>query len=228
MKVTLSFFLLLFFIQACKDKNPPIDTSIDCSKTPSECQYASEAKEFFSFKVGSWWVYEEQTTHERDSVYCTINTNSGTSYFYTETISARDSFKTHWFTNQMYEVNGCSSSQLISKRCLYVKKTKLKFQNHLGESTIFFVKYKIGDYTYTGSNTNYCQNNKITISGIFESFNLGSINFPNKTIEISEDCTHFEGDQPTKFTYSKGIGLIQKKLLGTNETWNLVSYHIEP
>jgi hypothetical protein len=227
MKITVSFFLLLFFLQACKDKNPT-DSSINCSTNPSECQYASEAKEFFSFKVGSWWVYEEQTTHERDSVYCTINTNSGPSYFYTETISARDSFKTHWFTNNMYEFNGCSTTELISKRCLNVRKTKLKDQNHLGESTMFFVKYNLGDTDHTGGNPNYCQNNKITISGIFESFQLGGLSFTGKTVEISEDCTHFEGDQPTKFTYSKGVGLIQKKLLGSNETWNLVSYHIEP
>lgn len=226
MKVTISFFLLLFFLQACKDKNPT-DSSINCSTNPLECQYASEAKEFFSFKVGSWWVYEEQTSHERDSVYCTINTNSGTSYFYTETISARDSFKTHWFTKNMYEYNGCSTTEPIGKRCLYVYKTKLKDQNHLGEKILFFVKYKLNE-TQNNGDYSYCQNNKIAISGIFDSFSLGSLNFPKKTVEISEDCTHFEGDQPTKFTYTKGVGLIQKKLLGTNETWNLVSYYIEP
>jgi hypothetical protein len=227
MKIIVSFILLLFFLQACKDKNPT-DSSINCSTNPSECQYASEAKEFFSFKVGSWWVYEEQTSHERDSVYCTINNNSGTSYFYTETISARDSFKTRWFTKNMYEYNGCSTTEPIGKSCLYVYKTKLKDQNHLGENILFFVKYKKGDFIYNTGGTNYCLNNKMTIANISESFTLPNFSFNNKTVEITEDCTHFEGDQPTVFIYTKGVGLIQKKLLGTNETWNLVSYHIEP
>lgn len=33
------------------------------------CRSVLEAKEFFLFKEGSWWVYEEETTHERDSQY---------------------------------------------------------------------------------------------------------------------------------------------------------------
>ncbi|MFN6086594.1 MAG: hypothetical protein ACK476_16895 [Fluviicola sp.] len=222
MKIIVSFFLLLLFLQSCKDK----DTQTACEKAPETCQYLSEAKEYFAFKEGSWWVYEEETTHERDSVYVTSFINNASShYFNTEILSTRDSFYTRYFPADFYEGNGCSYPGPVNKRCLYIRKIKSKFQNHLGESNIMFFKHDLGSSDYTGSGVNYCDNNKITISNILNNFSINSLNF-NKTIEISEDCSHFEGDQPVKFTFSKGVGLIKKTLIDSNETWNLVSYHI--
>jgi hypothetical protein len=212
----------LFFLQACKDK----DTQTACEKAPESCQYLSEAKDYFAFKVGSWWVYEEETTHERDSVYVTSFINNVSShYFKTEILSTRDSFYTRYFPADFYEGNGCSYPGPVNKRCLYIRKTKSKFQNHFGESNIMFFQHTLGSYDYTGGGVDYCQNNKITISNILSTFNLGNLNF-NKTIEVSEDCNHSEGNQPVKFVFSKGVGLIKKTLIDSNETWNLVSYYI--
>jgi hypothetical protein len=224
MKVTISFFLLLFFLQACKDK----DTQTACEKAPETCQYLSEAKDYFAFKEGSWWVYEEETTHERDSVYVTSFINNASShYFKTKLLSVRDSFETWYFPADFYEGNGCSYPGPVNKRCLYIRKIKAKFQNHLGETTIMFFKNNIGEYLYTGGGLSICEYNKITITNIWETYPLGNLNF-NKVIEVSEDCTHFEGDQPVKFVFAKGVGLIKKTLVDSNETWNLVSYHIAP
>lgn len=222
MKVSLSFFLLLFFLQACKEK----DTQTACEKEPETCQYLSEAKDYFAFKVGSWWVYEEETTHERDSVYVTSFINNASShYFKTEILSTRDSFYTRYFPADFYEGNGCSYPGPVNKKCLYINKTKSKFQVTLGESNIMFFKYSLGEINYTGGGLSICEYNKITITNIWETYPLGNLNF-NKVIEVSEDCTHFEGDQPAKFVFSKGVGLIKKTLVNSNETWNLVSYHI--
>jgi hypothetical protein len=225
MKIIVSFFLLLLFLQSCKDK----DTQTACEKAPETCQYLSEAKDYFAFKEGSWWVYEEETTHERDSVYVTSFINNQSShYFKTEILSTRDSFYTRYFPADFYEGNGCSYPGPVNKRCLYVKSTKSKFQNHLGETLILFFKNQLGDYQYTGAGgVNYCSNNKIIISNILTTFNNG-FNLFNKTYEITDDCSHFENNQPVKYTFSKKVGLVKKTLVDSNETWNLVSYHIEP
>ncbi len=31
--------------------------------------FNQDAKEFFIFKKGSWWLYENEQTHERDCLY---------------------------------------------------------------------------------------------------------------------------------------------------------------
>lgn len=224
MKIIVSFFLLLFFLQSCKDK----DTQTACEKAPETCQYLSEAKDYFAFKEGSWWVYEEETTHERDSVYVTSFINNASShYFKTEILSARDSFYTRYFPADFYEGNGCSYPGPVNKRCLFISKTKSKFQNHLGESNIMFFKYSIGAIDYTGGGVDFCEQNKITITNLWSTYNLGNLNF-NNSIEVSEDCSYFENLQPVKFIFSKNVGLIKKTLIDSNETWNLVAYFIAP
>lgn len=75
--LVVSAIALLGMSVSCDDGKTPSPSP--CDIDPGSCQSVIEAKDFFLFKQGSWWVYEEETTHERDSLYVISYANS-TSY----------------------------------------------------------------------------------------------------------------------------------------------------
>ena len=207
----------------CKDKDPKPSTG-ECTT----CQSVLEAKDYFLFKVGSWWVYEEETTHERDSMYVTEANNDLGSYGFDIRIkSALTDYEYHYWPVYNQAVKGCSLIKPVSKRCLYISRSKYTFQDFQGESDVFFVRYIVGDYMNTGSDMNYCPNNKITVGSILDTLILPNNTFQN-VVRIDEDCSFVEGKQPTKFYYSKGIGIVRKEFIDSNQVWNLVNYYIAP
>jgi len=220
----LSVFLLGTSV-SCKDKDKDKKKSY-CTQSPGNCESILAAKEFFLFKEGSWWVYEEETSLERDSVYVTEYVNSSSYDFDMRVKSALTDYEYHYWPLYVSS-NGCSTNGSIQNKCIYINRSKGKPLDYVGESKIFFINYKIGDYIYTGSDLDYCLDNKIIIDDIQNTFTLNDLNF-NKTIIIKELCSFVEGKQPTVHYYSKGVGIIRKEFLDSNEVWNLVSYHIAP
>ncbi|MFT4662626.1 MAG: hypothetical protein ACI8XB_002917 [Patiriisocius sp.] len=213
--------ILLFIVPACtKDKTPCVT---DCPE--SNCEDIQGVKDYFAFKVGSWWVYEEETSGERDSVYVTEYANDPTSYnFDMRVYSTYQDFYYHFYPTFSYGSSQCSESGITCSSCVQVKRSKYQIGNVIGNAHCFFFINKIGESMYTYSSA--INNNKITIELKYDDFQLGQLTF-NKTIKIGELNTHVEGQQPTNHFYSEGIGLIKKELLDSNQVWNLVDYHIE-
>jgi predicted small secreted protein len=189
------------------------------------CRSVLEAKEFFLFKEGSWWVYEEETTHERDSQYVTEYHNTSGYDFDLTVLSSRDGYFYHYwpkFANGAIET--CSEKEPVSGKCIYIYRNKWKIGDYVGEGNCFFVNYDIGQWIYV-DNYQY-QNDKITITNIHSEFQVPAGNFLN-AIVIYENGTLIENNQPTKHFFVKNIGIIRKELLDSNQVWNLVNYHIE-
>jgi hypothetical protein len=179
--------------------------------------------------MGSWWVYEEETSHERDSMYVISSSNDPNSYDFDVKIKSALTDYTYHYWPVYYSGGGnggCTPNGTAYKKCVHIKRSKYKFQDLAGESTVLFVKYNTGDFVYTGSELTYCPNAKMTIVSILDSCNIGSLQF-NKTIVTDENCTLAEGKQPTKFYYSNGVGIVRKELIDSNQVWNLVNYHIQ-
>ncbi len=220
------FYIAIFFLfsaVSCKDDKP----KPYCEENPSECQSVLEAKKFFAFKVGSWWVYEEETSGQRDSLYVTEGNNDYTSYdFDTRIESALTGYEYHYWPLYV-GTSKCNASQPVNAKCIFINRSKAKPGDYIGESQCFFVSYGLGDYATTGSDLTYCINNKIIVSGIYANYNLQNYNM-GKTIKINEICTYIEGKQPTNHFYSEHVGLIRKELLDSNQVWNLVDYYIMP
>ncbi|MES2556447.1 MAG: hypothetical protein V4604_09875 [Bacteroidota bacterium] len=215
-------FMVLLISVSCKDKDPK--PGGPCTT----CQSVTEAKDYFYFKMGSFWVYEEETTHERDSMYVTASANDIDSYNFDVSIkSALTDYEYHYWPVYNQVSNSCSPTAPVAKRCLYVMRGKGKFQDNLGESSVFFIRYRIGEQMNTGSDMTYCPNNKITLGAILDSLVLPDYTF-QKTIRIDEDCSFQEGKQPTRFYYTQGVGIVRKELIDSNQVWNLVDYYIAP
>jgi hypothetical protein len=222
--LAISIMILLGMGVSCKDKKPSGSSCTD----PNFCQSVLAAKDFFVFKIGSWWVYEEETSHERDSMYVTQSVNSTSDYHFDVRIkSALTDYEYRYWPEYYGTNNGCSPTGPVTKRCLLVRREKGKFQDNLGESFVFFVRYFEGDFIYSGANPLVCPNNTVSIGKIYDNYTVSAETF-GRTVRIDELCDYAEGRQPTKFYYSKNIGIIRKELIDSNQVWNLVNYHIEP
>lgn len=211
-------------VTSCKDDDEPNTPSDPCTT----CQSVMEAKDYFYFKMGSWWVYEEETSHERDSMYVTSSANDPNSYDFDVKIKSNLTDYTYHYWPVYYSGGGnggCSPNGVAYKKCIYVNLSKAKFQDLLGQSDVFFIKHSLNEFIYTGDAL-ACGPNKLTVSGIFDEYVLPN-EVVGKTICMSEDCSLQEGRQPIKVFYSKNIGIIRKELIDSNQVWNLVNYHIQ-
>jgi hypothetical protein len=219
----LSILTFLLVITSCKDKDP-VEKSY-CDKNPGMCETVLEAKSYFAFKVGSWWVYEEETTHERDSIYVTEFADDPSSpdfdcYMYSE----YQGFNFHFYP-QYIASNKCSYSGVSTNKCIYIHRSKYAPQNFIDDDVCFFIQYRLGDKIPI-SNIDF-PSDKLTISDILSEYSNNALSF-GKTIKIAEDHTFIENNSPTYHYYAKGVGLVRKELIDSNQVWNLVSYHIEP
>lgn len=213
------FLLGALLLNSCKEKETHQSY---CSQSPDNCQSIQEAKDFFAFKMGSWWVYEEETTLQRDSMYVIQSAIDPNSYQFDVRIqSALTGYRYHYWPEYYGTNSNCTQTGKVNSKCLYVKRSKGKEQDYLGSGTCFFVGYKIYDSIYGTYNSTYL-NNKIFVQNIL----LSHKNFSLKTVLIYEKKSPHEGNQPTNTYYTKGIGVVQKELLDSNQVWNLVNYHI--
>ncbi|MCC6702183.1 MAG: hypothetical protein IT221_11710 [Fluviicola sp.] len=188
------------------------------------CRSVLLAKDFFLFKEGSWWVYEEETSHQRDSQYVYQYTNTSGYDFDMRVHSTLEDYDYHYWPTYASGAKKCSESEPVSGKCIFIKKSKGKIGDYIGEGECFFINFKIDDYS-TVFFVDYPYN-KIWIKGIYSNYNLNGNDVYN-TIKIYEDYSLLEGKQPTNHFYTKNIGLIRKELLDSNQVWNLVNYHIE-
>lgn len=210
-------------IFSCKPKPAPKPY---CEDNPVGCTDIQGVKNFFCFKMGSWWVYEEEFSGERDSVYVTESINHTANYDFDMRIySTYQDYYYHYFPIYASGSYKCNPSGDISTSCVRVKRSKYKASDYQGEGNCFLFTYNLGDSDNV-SNTSF-PNNKIIIESIYPQYNNGLLEFA-ETVMIHELNTLVEGKQPTNHYYSKGVGLIRKELLDSNQVWNLVDYHIEP
>jgi hypothetical protein len=220
---TLFLATLLLFLasSSCKDKNK----KTYCEENPSGCQSVVAAKDFFVFKVGSWWVYEEETTHERDSMYVTESYNSNGYDFLVKIKSSLTDFEYIYWPIYAGGNNACSETSPVRGKCIYIKRSKGKPGEFIGEDYCFFVNFKIDDGIFI-SNINF-PNNKLRVQEISSNYTLDNLSF-NQTVKMFEDHTFIESNNPTNHYFARNVGLVRKELLDSNQVWNLVSYHIEP
>lgn len=63
----LSIFFVLLFLFSCRS-----ESKVECNDA-NTIKILPHAMDFFFFKTGSWWVYEEENTKERDSIWVALN-----------------------------------------------------------------------------------------------------------------------------------------------------------
>ncbi len=222
--ITLSILLILgvSLVPSCNKDKTPCTT---CPTVGTDCEDIQNVKNFFAFKVGSWWVYEEETSGVRDSVYVTEYQNDPSNYnFDVRVYSTYQDYYYHYWPEFSSGAQSCNESGITCTSCLRVQRSKYRPGDFVGQGRCFIFIPRIGDFEYV-PNVEYA-NNKIVINDIDSSTQIDSFNF-GKTVKVHEYNTYVEGIQPTNHYFSEGVGLVRKELLDSSQVWNLVNYHIQ-
>ena len=208
----------LSFLSCKKDPELPI-----CVRCPEQCLNVQDPKGYFDFKVGSFWVFEEESSLEIDSQYVTQNSTDNNSYFFiTKIFSVYDTYSyTYWSTIR----HGCPSNGLFenSLRCVNVVLSKAKPGEFISESIRFFYNIVPGDFAYVPS-TSY-EGNKITLTNYFPTYDVNGTAFQG-VYELSEDHNSAYNNQATKHYYAHSVGLVKYELIDSSKTWTLTNYDI--
>ena len=212
----------LFMLTACRKDD---DISY-CELHPEECVDVREVKDYFYFKMGSWWVYEEELTGKRDSVYVNETwTDTSSVLFSTELISTYDEYEYRFWTKG---VNGSLvKNNLTRKTDLSTRmyRSKGKSGDYVDEATCFLFYPKPGLESPAFGGIEYGYKNILKAENLHYTYNISGEIF-NNVVEFSEEHTAIEESQPTRHFYCPNIGIIKKELIDSNQVWNLVSYHI--
>ncbi len=217
----LLFAFVLLLVTSCK-KDPP--TSY-CSENPGACVDVRDVKDYFYFKIGSYWVYEEETSGERDSVYVIETASDPTSVLFGTT-----KYSTYDGYDYRYWTKGVSSSvknnvARKSEKTTRVVSAKFKSGDYVAEATCFLFYPVTGLWTYSYGGTGIVEN-VLIVDTVYNNLSIEDMTF-NDVVCIKEEHTVIEESQPTVHYYSPKIGLVKKELLTDNEVWNLVKYHIQ-
>jgi hypothetical protein len=218
--IAFALLVLLGITAACKDKPKP-NQPAPCTS----CETRMETKKYFLFDVGSWWVYKEETTHEKDSIYVVAAANDLNSPNFDVTYcSPYQDYYYHFFP-VITGAPACSDFGLSYNKCIYVKNSKYSLGNnpYAGEETCFFSQYYKTANT-SAINTQY-QNSKVTFEEIYDTYSTGPLSF-GKTLKVHVDQSVLEHNSAVNHYYVKGVGLIRKEIIDSNQVWNLVDYHV--
>jgi len=212
----------MVLILGCKKDKVPCTT---CPTEGANCEDVQNVKHFFYFKVGSWWVYEEENSGLRDSVYVTSALENQSNFgFDVEVYSTYQDYYYHFWPEYNIVSNQCPENGQICKYCVKVLRSKYRPGDFVGEATCFIFIPIVG--ASEGNYNAYYTNNRIWVDSIFDEYSVSLYEF-KRTIVLFENNTRMEGLQPTNHYFSENVGLVRKELLDSNQVWNLVDYNIE-
>ena len=222
MKKIAFILLTLSLVFACK-KDPEIPY---CELHPDDCVDVREVKDYFYFKLGSYWVYEEENSGMRDSVYVTETWSDTSSVLFSTRLYS--DYDTYFYRFWTTGVNGSLVTNHMTKKTdlsTRVNRSKGKPGDYIGEDPCFLFYPAPGLWTYTYGGP-YVTNNVLLIEEVYSLYSVLDYEFED-VVYVSEQHTATEEKQPTNHFYSPNIGLVKKELIDSNQTWNLVDYHIE-
>ena len=209
-------FLLLLATIFCTCRS---ESELQCTNA-NTVRIIPHALDFFYFKTGSWWVYEEETTGERDSIWVGIDIS--------ETSNA---------TKAKTECN-CGRGKCVENKSISFFSRKANGQSLYGfriSSGLIEGNFEIGESgkiydNPTGYRIMYINNQYLKESpgyGVFE--DLSSIEVRGKTYN---NILHLYYTNQTNIPdwlheawYARNIYLVKFRLWDET-TWNLVDYHI--
>lgn len=222
-KHILLLLLCTIIVFGCKkDKTP----SCPSTGEPANCEPVQNVKNFFLFKVGSWWVYEEETSGDLDTIYVTEAAHDPTNYYFDVRVySTYQDYYYHFWPVSGATSQNCVDFGTICSRCIKVKRSKYKSGDVLGEASCFIFIPSVGDSDFNWNSQ--FPDNYVFVDSITSEFSIGNLDF-SRTIKMHELNTRMEDYQPTNHYFSENVGLVRKELLDSMKVWNLIDYYIEP
>lgn len=212
--ICLTGLLLLWSVTACSDMN---SFSRDNEKNQAIVQ--SELLDFFYFKTGSYWIYQDKESDTRDSVWVYAD-----QLIFQEEKNAAQRFQEGYchLKDIFYAQQGKSDGFILRH---------FSSTNQAGKHQSFLKEMRDGKSFYDRRVIRAeCRENKfgqVTSSDIityqhFSSFTVRGVTYKDVLLVISEASQ----DWCKKGYYARNLGLIYAEM-EDGKTWELVQAHIE-
>ncbi|MFM9986415.1 MAG: hypothetical protein ACKVOK_14340 [Flavobacteriales bacterium] len=215
--------VLCLVLSTCKHEPEP--------DPPAICQYDSsieEMKKWYYFKTGTWWVYEEQTTGELDTVTVYFDQSSGggqVGSFEWEAYSSFDGYNYYYFftsSNTIYCLNQPECD------CHKVNRAKGMPGEFVGDSDLFLWPIIEGNYNNIYSNiSGQITSGTTTVTSIDGLFVVG-LDTINNVAEWTVTTDDMHEGFSSKYYFAKDIGIVQFEHQNDNSIWKLIEYQITP
>ncbi len=215
---------LLFFITLCvvlsTCKHEPVFDPTTCG----DAQTIDEMKQWVLFKPGTYWIYEEETSGDRDTVIVTEHfdgvSSGGYAAFGCVMHSSYDGYNYDYYFNDSYS-RSCDWSEGCT--CFKVFCNKSKPGDFVGDDRTFIFPLKEGNYlgmSWGGGDFGY-----ISITNYHFTVSTESHQFP-ECVEFTIDHAVQHNWTKVRLSLSMNIGIVRKEQIEMNETWNLIEYQI--
>ncbi|HYG17120.1 MAG TPA: hypothetical protein VEC12_15290 [Bacteroidia bacterium] len=228
MKIYIFFFIfmlpLLVGVNSCKPSETPAPSN---NNWPKEWPIQQEVLDYFYFKSGSMWIYENDKTGKQDTVVIT-KSNKNWVEFKDEKYEKAESYYLSSFEGYTYiyssftqGTSGCIKAG--SKwPCYNLMCSKFKPGNSLGESISWVFPFK-KDYTGTADFSGQTSNFKIIET--IDSIKIQNVTYLNVVkINITNAIVFYRKD--INVLWAKGAGIICRENVTDGETWDLIYSNI--
>jgi hypothetical protein len=218
--ITSSFALAILLFNSCKKddkKNPcPQPNCIDCCVADD----IAALKEWYYYKVGTYWIYEEATTHVLDTVLVFHHDDDVFDYgdaFKTECFNGAETTGYSGFEfSESWSTPGLANPDFVTHK---VSRSRTRSDATGGAARFLLFPMYVGNYSYPDGKW-------AGITNIFDSLHIGNFDF-HQVVQIDvpdDDCEMFS---QTQYLVVKHVGIVRLKNLTTDEEWNLIEYHTE-
>ena len=210
----------------CKHVPPP--EPCDCG----EANTLEELKQWAYFKTGTYWVYEEETSHVLDT-FMVLNshdfvTSQGNEQFDYEMLRTRDQYYYRFWFNEGWSALDCNNDCCECRRLWC---SKYRPGDSDGQSALLTFPTFVGSYSYLGSGDG--DYGKVEVVDFLSQLPIGSSMFYDVVVELNTNSvldqnpsTFTNEYYQVKYYFAKGFGIIRKEIIETNEIWNLIDYQI--
>lgn len=195
---------------------------------PKDWPIPQEVLDYYYFPTGSYWVFENDKTGEKDTLAVTkrrkywIDGSRGDRY---EQGDVFISSSLDGYTYQYYVMTQGSAGCIrdgANHPCYGIYCSKFKSGDYVGESLSFAYPFQ---KNYSGFASAPTYNSTFVVDSFIDSIVINGDSF-FKLLLISVKSSVVNQKKDTKYYWAKGAGIVQKENFTDGEIWNLINYKI--
>jgi hypothetical protein len=197
--------MLPFILYNCKDPEPYYD------------HVSQELKDWGAFKPGTWWVYEEQNSEIKDSVFVYSQEVLTLPH-----LSLKNNFKEE-IKSYIVGTNHNDTFFLrviTSNDAVKLQTFREKYREH-SSSCYLVAPPPIKGYAISNGPVGQF----VIFDTIYSKYRPGDLQF-NNVVRANDNMNLAFNWTPTLIYSAKNIGIVRKEFPAFNQIWNLVDYHI--
>jgi hypothetical protein len=177
---------------------------------------SDDFKSYIVFKKGSYWVYEETSTNEIDSIF-----------LHRSEIAAFNGAEDLGYNGEKFTA-GYSSSLLVNDSIRGFAYPSLDQQKYYVYEEFRFSDFLYAPYVFFGSNDigsvdRFQNNSKLIYENFFSALDINGKSYTD--VKVFHNAIQNQSYQPERIFFAKGVGVIKKEMF-SGKVWELKRYLI--